>query len=408
LQHSRVSVDPVASRPSSSPDTIATEVSFRPFAFASTTTTYVLIGATSALYGPLLIRFSHRFNVSLPEAGIVLSVHFVGALFGVLLGWWAVKRWPGKVVLSSSLVLMAAGATGVALAHDWPTFLTFVFVIGLGFGGLDISLNTLLARTALKGRAHRLTLANAGYGLGAIIGPLLVILLHPKNFPVIFGGIAVVAVVLSTLNGGVHAPALRAEVHQRELATMKTERRPILITFIVAFTLYVAAETSTSGWIASQIHRTGYSSSLASLVTAGFWLGIALGRVAGGLLSRRVSEKTLVLGGLGLCVALGLVAYSTLAAPYAYPLLGLVMASVYPMGLIWYTLLCPHDSDGLSLMILFMMIGGVIGPGAQSLMVSLVGIHAVPLVIMAFSLLDVAVFASALRFRPLFELPSST
>jgi fucose permease len=397
-----VSDEVVASGRAPSPGTIATEVSFRPFAFASTTTTYILIGATSSLYGPLLISFSHRFNVSLPEAGIVLSIHFVGALFGVPLGWLAVKRWPGKFVLSASLVLMAAGATGLTLSHDWPTFLTFVFVIGL-----DFSLNTLLARTALKGRAHRLSLANAGYGLGAIIGPLLVIALHPRNFPEIFAGIAVIAVVLSTLNGGVHAPALRAEVHQRTLSTMKSQRRPILLTFILAYVLYVAAETSTSGWIASQIHRTGYAASLASLVTAGFWLGIALGRVAGGLLSRRVTEKILVLGGLGLCVALGLVAYSTAAAPYAYPALGLVMASVYPMGLIWYTLLCPHDSDGLALMILFMMIGGIIGPGAQSLMVSLVGIHAVPLVIVAFSLLDLAVFASALRFRPLFA-PAST
>ena len=51
----------------------------------------------------------------------------------------------------------------------------------------------------------------------------------------------------------------------------------------MAFTLYVAAETSTSGWIASQLHRTGYSASLGSLVTAGFWLGVALGRVAGGI-----------------------------------------------------------------------------------------------------------------------------
>jgi hypothetical protein len=77
------------------------------------------------------------------------------------------------------------------------------------------------------------------------------------------------------------------------------------------------------------------------------------------------------------------------------------MASVYPMGLIWYTVLCPHDSDGLALIILFMMCGGVVGPGAESLMVSLVGIRAVPLVIASFAVLDVAVFASALRFRPL-------
>jgi fucose permease len=398
-----VSVEPDASSPASSPDAIATEVSFRPFAFASTSILYILIGATSSLYGPLLISFSHRFHVSLPEAGIVLSLYFVGALFGVPLGWLTMRRFTGTVVLCASSLLLAAGAVGVALSHHWVLFLIAVFVVGLGFGALDFALNTLLARTSLKGRAHRLSLANAGYGLGAIIGPLLVIVLHPKNYPVLFGGLAVIAVLLSTTNGGVHAPPLRAETHQRQLTAMKSQRRPILLTFIVAFILYVAAETSTSGWIASQIHRVGYSTSLASLITAGFWLGIAIGRVFGGALARRFSEKAMVMGGLGLAVVLGVVAFSNLAAPFAYPLIGLVFASVYPMGLIWYTLLCPHDSDGLALMILFMMIGGVIGPGAESLMVSLVGIHAVPLVIAAFSGLDLLVFASALRFRPLFE-----
>jgi hypothetical protein len=43
----------------------------------------------------------------------------------------------------------------------------------------------------------------------------------------------------------------------------------------------------------------------------------------------------------------------------------------------------------------------MIGPGAESLMVSPLDIHMVPLVIAAFVLLDLAVFASALRFRPL-------
>jgi fucose permease len=88
-------------------------------------------------------------------------------------------------------------------------------------------------------------------------------------------------------------------------------------------------------------------------------------------------------------------------APYAYPLLGLIIASIFPMGLMWYTKLCPHDSDGLSLLILFMMIGGVAGPGAVSLLVSSFGIHVVPLTLATFCALDLAAFLSALRFRPL-------
>jgi hypothetical protein len=71
------------------------------------------------------------------------------------------------------------------------------------------------------------------------------------------------------------------------------------------------------------------------------------------------------------------------------------------MGLIWYTVLCPHDSNGLALIILFLMGGGIIGPAVESLMVATYGIHAVPLVIAAFAFLDILAFSYALRYKPL-------
>ena len=381
--------------------TPSTEVSFRPSAFASTTGIFVLMGAVTSLFGPLLVSFTHRFHLSLPTAGAALSVYFVGATLGVLPGWLGLKRLQGRRVLSVSLVTIVLGAAGASISHSWTLFLTSVFLIGLGFGALDIGLNTLLARTALNGRAHRLSISNAGYGVGAVICPLVIIGLDPNNFQFLFAGLAVIALVLSTLNGGVHAPPLRTEPLQSEITSMKAQRRPILLTFVVAYVLYVALETSASGWMATQLHGVGYSESSGSLVTAGFWSGVAIGRFLGGPLYHRLSEKKLVLGGLVLATFVCAAAFSDSLAPYAYPLLGLIVASIFPMGLMWYTMLCPHDSDGLSLLILFMMIGGVAGPGIVSLLVSQFGVHVVPFTLASFAALDLAVFLSALRFRPL-------
>jgi FHS family glucose/mannose:H+ symporter-like MFS transporter len=359
------------------------------------------MGAVTSLFGPLVESFTHRFHVSLPSAGAALSVYFVGATLGVLPGWLGLKRLQGRVVLSLALGIIAVGAAGAALSHLWALFLVSVFLIGLGFGGLDIGLNTLIARTALKGRAHRLSIGNAGYGLGAVICPLIIIALDPHNFPILFGGLCVLALILSTTNGGVHAPPLHTDSRQYEITQMKVQRRPILITFIVAFIFYVALETGTSGWIATEVHGVGFSQSLGSLVTAGFWTGMALGRVLGGPLYHWLSDRRLVLGGLAVAVALSLLALINPFAPYAFPLLGLVIASIFPMGFIWYTTLCPHDSDGLSLLILCMMIGGVAGPGVISVLVSHFGVHVVPVALAIFATLGLAVFSSALRFRPL-------
>jgi hypothetical protein len=115
-----------------------------------------------------------------------------------------------------------------------------------------------------------------------------------------------------------------------------------------------------------------------------------------------------VLAGLVLAIAVSASALSNGLAPYAYPILGVVLASVYPMGLIWYTLLCPNDGNGLALIILCMMSGGIIGPAAQSLMVAHFGIHAVPIVIASFAILTLGAFGSALRFTPPLARLSST
>lgn len=375
-------------------------VELRGFAFVSMSTMLMLTGAVAALYGPLLLTLAKTFHVSLPQAGIVVSVHFVGALVGVLVGWVAMKRLTGSVVVVVTLGCFGLGALCVALSSTWSVFLVGVFVVGVGFGGLDFSLNTLLTRTDLAGRPRRLSVGNAGYGLGAVIGPLLVILVQPHNYPLVFGGAAGAALLLATLSRGIIAPPQTSEGRAHELNSLHPGRRSILFTFIVAYVLYVSAESSASGWIAAQLHGEGHGSSLGSLITGGFWLGLALGRMVGGPMHRRVGYRALVLGGLSVGLVCAGIAFFGAAAPYSYPALGVAFALVYPMGLVWYTTLCPHDRNGLALLIFCMMAGGVLGPGVESLMVSLVGIRAVPLVIGAFVAADLATFASARRFHP--------
>jgi FHS family glucose/mannose:H+ symporter-like MFS transporter len=382
---------------------VTTEVYFRPSALAGATSSFVLMGAVASIYGPLLNAFSHRFNESIPTVGLVISVNFVGAFLGVLLGWIGVKRVAGGIVLAAAAACMAVGALASALMHSWILFLVAVFVVGLGFGGLDFCLNTLLTRTSEQGRALRLNAANAGYGVGAVLGPLLIIWLHPINYQTIFVIISAAGLIATALNHGVHAPALGGEANQRRISMRKTERRPILITFVIAYVLYVSMETSSSGWMATQVHDAGYSESIGSLVTAGFWAGFAIGRGFGTPVYHWLSDKILVLGGLALATILCVLAYSGSLAPYAYPMLGLTIALVFPMGLLWYTELCPSDSDGIALMILFMMAGGILGPGLESLMVSDFGVRVVPIVVASLALADFAVFASALRFKSLDE-----
>jgi fucose permease len=380
------------------PEPASTEVTFRPLAITSATFDLLVFGMISSLFGPLLVTLAHRFHLSLPATGVVLSVYYVGAFCGVPIGWFATRRFTGAAVLSATLLITALGACGAALATRWAVFLASVFFLGLGFGGVDFSLISLLVRTRTTGRGRRLSVTNAGYGLGAVVGPLLVVVVRPHNFRLLYVVIAIAVVVLTLGNRGLIAPPLSREHRHHDLVVNRARRKSILATFIAAYIFYVATETTTAEWIASSLHRVGYSASIGSVVTAGFWLGLAIGRVLAGPVSRRHSDHRLVLGGLASAAVLCSLALVTGAAPYVYPLVGLSIALVYPLALVWYSTLCPHDDDGVALLILCMMVGGVIGPATQSLMVSSFGIHAMPIVLAGFAALTLATFASALRF----------
>ena len=379
----------------------ATQVELSTIALGNLTGVFILVGATSSLFGPLLTTFAHHFHVSLARAGGVLSVYFVGALIGVLPGWWGLKHTTGRRVLSLSLLVVSGGTLASGLVHSWTVFLGSLFVLGLGFGSLDMSLNVLLSRTAAEGRAHRLSFVNAGYGMGAVICPLIIIVAHPYNFPGVFIAISLVALLLMTFNQGVDAPPLRAEPLQRQISAHKAQRWPILLTFVGAYIFYVATETSAAGWMSSQLQRGGYSTAVGSFITAAFWMGMTIGRSLGGPLHRIFNDQRLILGGLVAAVFCELAATSNHVALFSYPLMGLIIASVFPMGLVWYTRLLPHDSDGVTIILFAMMAGGIIGPGTVSLLVAHMGVHVIPLAFAAFTLIDLAIFASILRFQPL-------
>lgn len=366
--------------------------------------TFALMGAIAAVYGPLLATISRRYRVTLPVAGVTITVHFVGAVVGVLTAMWLVRRIKGRHLLGSALIAVCAGGALIATGGSWPLFLLGVSVVGVGFGAVDFTLNHLLARTQAAGRASRLSVVNATYGVGAVVGPLLVDWLTAERFTDLFGGFAILAAVLSLSTRGLSAPptgrrgapapsALRAE--SRLARVLGVERRRLLGAFFLGYVLYVSVETSTSGWLAAQLHGSGYSVAVGSLVTAGFWGALAMGRVLAAPLHRKVTERSFVIGGLAVSTVLVLAASSAKVALVAYPIDGFALAAVFPMGIAWYTQLEKRSANGVSFLLLGTMAGGVVGPGLESVAVSTFGIRAVPFVVAALACADLAVFAGA-------------
>src|SRR5207245_6423018 len=120
-----------------------TPVAFSRPALVGAAATFLLMGMLAAAYGPLLAFLMRRFQVGLSVAGLVFGAHFGGGFLGVLVSMRGLERIGGRVALTGSLALLGLGCAGVALAPSWPLLLGAVFLIGVGFDGLDIWVNQL-------------------------------------------------------------------------------------------------------------------------------------------------------------------------------------------------------------------------------------------------------------------------
>lgn len=135
--------------------------------------TFVMMGAGQSLYGPALPAFSRIFAVSLAEAGMLVSAHWVGCFVGV--GFMYLKG--GTVTPRHALAVMALGAAVVAVLASWWVTIFGAVIFGAGYGMSTAVFNPRVLRAFGTYGPSMLSMLNATFGVGAIAAPLIFVAL---------------------------------------------------------------------------------------------------------------------------------------------------------------------------------------------------------------------------------------
>jgi MFS transporter, FHS family, glucose/mannose:H+ symporter len=360
------------------------------------------MGSVAAAYGPLLPYFIGRFHLTVSSAGLVFGLHFVGALIGVLIALVALPRFPSRLVVTIGLALLAIGCAGVALAGTWTMTLAAVFLIGFGFGGLDLTVNQMLAYSANSSRLALINSLNGVFGVGAVVAPLLIAAAASRYPPLYFGG-AVIALLAMIGFRGIRG-SLSVATGSSEVATGLL----LIAIFALAFSLYVGIEIGVSGWMATDLYGHGYSLAQAAGITSGFWLALALGRFLLAPFVGRLGDGTVVLLASAAAIVTLLLAMIPGIAPIAYVLTGLIIAPIFPTGVAWLARLNPANPTATSWLFPAGMVGGAVIPTLVGVLIARAGIGWIAPSFALVALLTTAAFASAGRLvAPEFPPPPS-
>jgi MFS transporter, FHS family, glucose/mannose:H+ symporter len=271
----------------------------------------VLTGFATSLLGPILPALSARWSLSDTQGGWLFAAQFLASTCGSILSSYSPRR---SVALGFAAI--AAGAALLTVGHYGVALLAFG-LIGIGLGAAVSAINLIFGTEYPERRGPLLTWVNLCWGAGAVLAPQLAALAeHESSLPSFLLLLTLCAFALFA----VFTPLLRtsAGVARQSGAAARPSRGrlpvPIFAVFSAMLFLYVGAETSVAGWIATYAHRLGgLSVARASLYVSAFWIAIVVGRVLVVALLRVFAERTVLLGGLAVAMA----GVGTLLFPHA-------------------------------------------------------------------------------------------
>ena len=326
-----------------------------------------LLGLFQATLGPLIPLLRDREDLSSATAGLLVSGFFGGCLVSTAVGGALSDRWARGPFYVVSSVLLLAGLGILALPAGWPVPLVAVAVAGLGFGGLVLIVNTVMAA---RGLTH-VNLVNGTYGLGAAAGPALISLTHGGFlFAVLAAGI-LVSLPLTV-------PSAQAPVERERL-------RPSLVLFLFCALLfcYAGIETGLSSWEATHLRAHGYSADTAAALTSLFWLGLAGGRLLVPVVTRGWSPQRIIVCALTACGVSLSVIVAEASAPVGFLLLGAFAGPIFPATLAWIARTLPHPRRVNAVVLTLAMLGNATVPAVVGYGLEATSPLALPLFVLA-------------------------
>jgi len=264
---------------------------------------YICAGIISVLPGASLLLLAENTHVSLAIAGSSFTLSALGFIIGVLIAGFFSAKFNSKYILMGGLGLMSLAGAITPVTHSFSVLLISQLIKGVGFGMIDVSVNTIVTLAFQYTLGETLNNVHSAYGIGALSGPLLLSLslqmLNEALWAYLVGAVAGFVVFFLLIRQAVpEIPNQNDKQRQQQTSLYRNVfRQPLLWLMTLQIALYVGAELGFGSWIVTVLSQSAsISLALAAPAATAFFLGLTIGRLLGGQVLRRglLSENQLL------------------------------------------------------------------------------------------------------------------
>ncbi|KAK7044715.1 MFS domain-containing protein [Favolaschia claudopus] len=298
--------------------------------------------------GPLIPRIQKVYNVGFAVVSLIFVVSCVGFILGALMNIPLSNRLSfGKLMVLGSICQVIAYVLQ-APAPPFPVFVASFFLNGVGIAIQDAQANGYVA-SLRHSPEIKMGLLHGAYGAGALVSPLVATqfsqLRHWSFHYLISLGIAITNTVILIwifrfktqdecleVVGERPTDAAGTNEHSsfRQILSMKTVH---LLAFFIL--VYVGMEVTIGGWIVTYIQDVrGGNPSTSGYVSAGFFGGLMIGRIALLWLNSKIGERRVMYLYSVLAIGLELVVWLVpflIADAVAVAIVGMLLGPIYPI-----------------------------------------------------------------------------
>jgi MFS transporter, FHS family, L-fucose permease len=350
---------------------------------------FFMFAMTTDAVGVIIPKVIAEFGLSQTTAGALHYGSMAGIMgAGLLLGFLA-DRFGRKWTILLGLAVFAMTAFSVPAASSFPMLLVLICCAGISIGVFKTGALALVGDLSVSATelTSTMNLVEGFFGVGAIVGPLVVSVLAGQGVSwrwlyVIAGALCSLLFVIAALARYPAAPQAALSERRSAATALKLVSNPYAIGFSAAAFLYVAVECAIYVWMPTLLSGLkGASLALAGYALPAFFIMRAAGRFVGAWLLRTFEWSLALLisaVAIFLCFA-GSVWLGLEGALYLLPLSGLFMSIVYPtINSKGIGCFAASDQGSVAGVILFFTcLGAILGPVSMSLISDAVGDPAV-------------------------------
>ena len=254
---------------------------------------FISLGLPDGLLGVAWPWMRGEFAVPLGSVGFIVAMSTIGYISSSIVAGFLLARVGVGVLLAGSTALAGVGLTGTALSPVLAVAAASAFVLGTGSGAIDSGLN---AYAAANFGARHMNWLHAAFGLGAMLGPLVMTaavtssLTWRWGYGCVAGVLALLAfsfAATARLWKNKTAPDTPA---QPPAPVSHTLRVPEVWLGVAMFGFYVGLEIGTGLWIYTLLTSArGMTPGAAGLCVSAFWGALFAGRLLLGVLGDRIA-----------------------------------------------------------------------------------------------------------------------